>query len=169
MKENVAVSILSTHLEAENAVKELQLSGFNMKKLSIVGKYYQTEEHVVGFYNAGDRMNFWGKQGAFWGGLWGILFGSAFLFIPGIGSVVMAGPIITTIIAGLEGAAIMGGLSALGAALYSIGIPNNSIIEYESALKSDKFVVVIHGTIKELSKAKEILKNMGHSIEVHTI
>ena len=169
MKENVAVVILSTHIEAENTVKELQLSGFDMKKISIVGKDYQTEEHVVGFYNAGERINFWGKQGAFWGGLWGVLFGSAFLFIPGIGPVVMAGPLITTIIAGLEGAFIMGGLSALGAALYSIGIPDNSIIEYETALKSDKFVVVVHGNVKELIKAKELLTNMGHIVDVHTI
>ena len=27
-----------------------------MKKLSIVGKDYHTEDHVIGFYNAGDRM-----------------------------------------------------------------------------------------------------------------
>ena len=28
----------------------------DIKKLSIVGKEYHTEEHVVGYYNAGDRM-----------------------------------------------------------------------------------------------------------------
>jgi hypothetical protein len=56
--------------------------GFDMKKLSIVGKDYHTEEHVVGFYNAGDRMKRWGKSGAFWGGFWGLLVGSAKLFPP---------------------------------------------------------------------------------------
>ena len=30
-------------------------------------------------------MKYWGKTGAFWGGFWGILFGSAFFAIPGIG------------------------------------------------------------------------------------
>ena len=49
-----------------------------MKKLSIVGRDYHTDEHVVGYYNTGDRMKVWGKAGAFWGGLWGFLFGSAF-------------------------------------------------------------------------------------------
>jgi len=38
----------------------------DMKKLSIVGKDYHTDENVVGYYNAGDRMKYWGKQGAFW-------------------------------------------------------------------------------------------------------
>jgi hypothetical protein len=31
-------------------------------------------------------------MGAFWGGLWGLLFGAAFFAIPGIGPVVIAGP-----------------------------------------------------------------------------
>ena len=32
-------------------------------------------------------MKFWGKLGAFWGGLWSLLFGSALFLIPGIGPV----------------------------------------------------------------------------------
>ena len=65
--QTAVVGIYKTHTEAEAAVKELQKSGFDMKKLSVVGKDYHTEENVVGFYNAGDRMKFWGKLGAFWG------------------------------------------------------------------------------------------------------
>ncbi|MCG7854081.1 MAG: general stress protein, partial [Methanosarcinaceae archaeon] len=82
-EKNAAVAIYNTHVEAEKAVKELQKSGFDMKTLSIVGKDYHTEEHVTGYYNAGDRMKYWGKLGAFWGGIWGLLFGSAFFFVPG--------------------------------------------------------------------------------------
>ena len=86
------VAVYESHNEAEKAVKELQKSGFDMKKLSIVGKDYHTEEHVVGYYSTGDRMKYWGKLGAFWGGLWGFLFGTAFFFVPGIGPIVVAGP-----------------------------------------------------------------------------
>ena len=57
-KQNSVVGIYNTHTEAEAAVKERQKSGFDMKKLSVVGKDYHTEENVVGFYNAGDRMKF---------------------------------------------------------------------------------------------------------------
>ncbi len=167
-KENAGVAILNTHIEAENAVKELQQAGFDMKKLSIVGKDYHSEEDIVGYYNAGDRMFHWGKRGAFWGYIWGVLFGSAFFLIPGIGPLLIAGPLVAAIVAGLEGAVVVGGLSALGAALFSIGIPNDSIIKYETAIKSDKFVLVVHGTAKELTNAKEILKSMGHDVSVHT-
>ena len=110
-----------------------------MTRLSIVGKDYHTDENVVGYYNTGDRMKYWGKQGAFWGGLWGLLFGSAFFFIPGIGPLVVAGPLVTWIVGALEGAAIMGGLSALGAGLYGMGIPKDSILQYETAIKTGKY------------------------------
>ena len=87
-----------------------------MKKLSIVGKDYHTEEHVVGYYTTGDRMMYWGKLGAFWGGFWGLLFGSAFFWVPGIGPLLVAGPLVMWIVGALEEAAVVGGLSALGAA-----------------------------------------------------
>jgi uncharacterized membrane protein len=154
---NAVVAIYESHSEAEEALKELQKSGFDMKKLSIVGKDYHTEEHVVGYYNAGDRMMRWGKTGAFWGGFWGLLFGSAFFAIPGIGPVLVAGPLVAWIVAALVGAVVVGGLSAVGAGLYSIGIPKDSIVQYESALKSDKFLILAHGTADEVERAKEIM------------
>lgn len=158
---NAVVGVYNSHIEAEASIKELQRSGFDMKKLSIVGKDYHTEEHVVGYYNTGDRMKVWGKLGAFWGGLWGLLFGSAMFFIPGIGPLIVFGPLVGWIVGALEGAVVVGGLSALGAGLYSIGIPKNSIMQYETALKSDKFLVIAHGTADEVAKAKSILETTG--------
>ena len=133
---NSVVAIYDTHIQAEEAVKELQRSGFDMKKMSIVGKDYHTDEHVVGYYNTGDRMKYWGKLGAFWGGLWGMLFGAAFFAIPGIGPILVAGPLVAWIIGALEGAVVVGGLSALGAGMYSIGIPKDSVVKYEAAVET---------------------------------
>ena len=160
---NTAVAVYDHHDQAEAAIKELEKAGFDMKKLSIVGKDYHTDEHVVGYYNTGDRMRYWGKQGAFWGGLWGFLFGSAFFFIPGIGPLVVAGPLVAWIVGALEGAVVVGGLSALGAGLYSIGIPKDSILKYETAIRSDKFLVVAHGTPDEVTRAQQILSNTSSS------
>ena len=155
---NSVVAIYETHSQAEEAVKELQKSGFDMKKMSIVGKDYHTDEQVVGYYNAGDRMKYWGKMGAFWGGIWGMFFGAAFFVIPGLGPILVAGPLVAWIIGALEGAVLVGGLSSLGAGLYSIGIPKDSVVEYETALKSDKFLLLAHGTADEVTKARDILQ-----------
>jgi hypothetical protein len=58
----------------------------------------------------------------------------------------------------LEGAVVVGGLGALGAGLYSIGIPKDSIVKYETALKTDQFVLIAHGTAAEVAKAKDIIE-----------
>ena len=152
------IAVYNTHPEAEAAVKELQRGGFNMKKLSVVGKDYHTDEQVVGYYNAGDRMKYWGKMGALWGGLWGLLFGAAFFWVPGVGPLLIAGPLSAAFVACAESAVVVGGLSALGAALYSIGIPKNSVLRYETAIKVNKYLLVAHGTEAEIAQAKEILK-----------
>jgi hypothetical protein len=126
-----------------------------MHKLLIVGKGSHTDERAVGYYNTGDRMKYWGKVGAFWGGFWGLLFGSAFFMIPGLGPILAAGPVVAWIVAGLEGAVEVG---ALGAGLYSIGIPKNSIVKYEAALKTDQFLLIVHGTGAEVANAKGIIE-----------
>ena len=103
-KNDSIVAVLNTYIEAKEAVKKLQRAGFDMKKLSILGRDYA----------------------------W--------------------------IICALEGAAVMRGLSAVGTVLYSIGIPKDSIPKYEMSLKSNKFLVVAHGTTEEIDWASDILQ-----------
>jgi hypothetical protein len=167
-KNNSIVAVYPSHPAAEAAIKELQKSGFDMKKLSIVGRDYHTDEHVIGYYNAGDRMKYWGKMGAFWGGIWGMFLGAGFFLIPGFGPLLVAGPLVAWIVGALEGAVVVGGLSAVGAGLYSLGIPKDSILRYERALKTDKFVLIAHGSLDEITRAKEILNGTNpEALEHH--
>ena len=165
---DTVIAVFADHNAAEAAVKKLTASGFEMKKLSVVGKGYHTDEKVVGFYNMGDRVKFWGKRGAFWGGLWGLFFGGLFMTVPVVGHVIVLGYLAAVAISAVESAVMVGGLSALGAALYSIGIPKDSVIQYEAALKADSFLVMAHGTAEEMARAKEILSTVNSSrIDVH--
>jgi uncharacterized membrane protein len=159
------IGVYEDHTTAENAVKELQKAGFDMKKVSVVGRDHHTEEEVVGYYNTGDRMKAWGKRGAFWGGIWGLLLGSAFFAVPGIGPIAVAGPLVNAIVTALGGAALVGGSSVLGAALAGLGIPENRVSKYESQIRGDKVIVVCHGVAEELETAHTILKKNG-AVEV---
>ena len=160
-KTDIAVAVYDTHTQAESAVKALQRAGFDMKRLSIIGRDYHTEEHVVGFLNAGDRAKFFGKLGAFWGGLMGMLFGSALIFMPVVGHVIILGPLAATVFGGLEGAVLVGGASALVGALMAIGIPRDSVLRYETALKSDKFLLIVHGDAQDIKRAHDLLAASG--------
>jgi hypothetical protein len=157
MTNSVAVATYKDHTLAEDAVKRLTSAGFDIKSLSLVGKGYHTDEKAVGFYNTGDRVKFWGSRGAFWGGFWGLFFGGMFMLVPVVGHVLVLGYLAATAVSVVEGAVVVGGLSALGAALYSIGVPKDSVVEYETALSADAFLVMVHGDDAEIERAKTIL------------
>ena len=166
------VAVYAQHDSAESAVRKIAESGLDMKNFSIVGKGYHTEEQVIGFYNAGDRVRFWGSRGAYWGGLWGLLFGGMMLTIPVVGPVMVLGHLAAVVFAAVsgavEGAVVLGGLGALGAALFSIGVPHHSVLQYEQALKADGFLVVGHGPAGEMERARTLLQINGPlQIDLH--
>lgn len=154
---DTAFFVFDNHAAAEEAIRALGQSGFDLKKLSLVGKGYHSEEKPMGFYTAGDRIKAWGGTGAFWGGIWGLLLAPAVFVLPGLGVVGMAGPFVATLISALEGAVVVGGLSALGAALSQIGVPKDQIIKYEAALKVDKYLLVVHGSRQDQERARHVL------------
>ena len=67
-------------------------------------------------------------------------------------------PCTALLVAALEGALEVGALGALGAGLFSIGIPKDSIVKYEAALKTDQFLLIAHGTAAEVARAKDIIE-----------
>jgi hypothetical protein len=154
---NASLHLFDTHDGAEEAIRALAQSGFDMKQLSLVGKGYHSEEKPMGFYTVGDRIKAWGGTGAFWGGIWGLLLAPAVFVLPGLGLVGLAGPVVVALVSALEGAVVVGGLSALGAALSQIGVPKDQVIKYEAALKVDKYLLLVHGTADEQARANEVL------------
>jgi hypothetical protein len=84
-----------------------------------------------------------------------------------MGPVLVAGPLVAWIVGALEGAVVVGGLSAVGAGLYSIGLPKDSVLEYEVALKTDRYLLMVHGTADEAARASRILKDT-HPAKLHT-
>jgi hypothetical protein len=90
------------------------------------------------------------------------------LTIPVIGHVVVLGYLASMAIFGIENAIVVGGMSALGAALYGIGVPKDSVLKYETALKADSFLVMAHGAASEVGRAKAILATIKPSqLHVH--
>jgi len=168
-KSEAVVAVFADHADAETAIKKLNIAGFDVSHLSIVGKGYHTDEQVVGFYNQGDRIRFWGARGAFWGGLWGLFFGGVFITLPLTGPVIVLGYLASTLIAALEGAVLVGGASAIASALYGIGIPKDSVLAYETAIKADAFLVLAHDNSSRIALAKKVLTECGAArVDVHT-
>jgi hypothetical protein len=63
---------------------------------------------------------------------------------------------------------VVGGLSALGAGLFSMGIPKDSILKYETAVKSGKYIVIAHCSDAETVHAREIISRTNpEALEEH--
>jgi hypothetical protein len=76
--------------------------------------------------------------------------------------------VVSWIIGALETAVVIGGLTALGGALANIWIPKDSVLRYETALKADKFMFIVHGTVQEVEREKNILmQNKAEEAAVH--
>lgn len=153
----ITVAIFDSHDKAEQAVHALGNAGIDLRKISIVGRNYHSEEHALGFYNFGDRMRFFGGFGAFWGTLAGILLGAFVMVIPVFGHLIILGPLAATIVSGLEGAAVGGAAGALVGALTGLGVPRDSAIRYELAVKADKFLVTVQGGSEDIKLAEHVL------------
>jgi hypothetical protein len=143
----------------EECVQRLRQSGFDLSKLSVVAKDGHPERRVVAHYGADGQARHWGECGAFWTAMWASLSGWACVAIPGAGPILVAGPLGGWIVAALENEAVFGGLSALGAALYGLGIPKDAVLRCEAAVRMDKLLLIAHGAADEVGKAREILKD----------
>ncbi|SFN70997.1 quinol:electron acceptor oxidoreductase subunit ActD [Sphingomonas sp. OK281] len=162
------VAVFDDHAQADTAVKALAASGFGLRRLSIVGKGYHSDQTATGFYNSGDRIRFWGSRGALWGGLWGLFMGGLYATVPVVGGVVLLGHLAATVITAIEGAVMLGGTGALVAALASLGIPEDSIVTYETEIAADGFLVMAHGSEAEMERAKLVLEPLApRRITVH--
>jgi len=172
---HTVVAVFVDHDQVEAAVKKLAATGFDNRHISVVGRVYNDDAEFGGFYGAGDRIKFWGELGAFWGGLWGWL-GGLVLSLPVVGHFIALGAFAKLLISVIEsavegaigGAILGGGLSALGAALYSVGVPRDSAIAYETHVKANRFLVMACGSAEEAERARAVLKEFNPShLDLH--
>jgi len=163
-----------THAEAEWLVVELQKQGFDMKKLSIIGKNYQTAEHIRGFLTWQDSAKAGAVSGGYWGsfvgGLFGILVGAGVIFLPGIGPIIIAGPITGVLSGWLEGT-IIGGVSSaavggLAGALIGLGIPKNEVLQYETQIHAGEFIILVTGNEQDVAQAQQMIREINAPVAV---
>ncbi len=157
IQRNSCIAIYDDHVQVEKAIRLLLEKGLEAGNLSIVGQGGQHEEQPIGFFKINETTGFWGMQGVFWARMWNTLEGAAYFWVPGLNTVVIAGPLVGALLAVLEGAVVIAGLSTLGAAFYKLGIPRDSVIRYENVIKSSCYMLIVHGDQGEVERAHELL------------
>ncbi len=153
------VGVYSTMSDAEHAVQTLDQGGFPIGQVSIIATNLQSEKQVHGYITAADTTKAGASTGAWLGGLFGLLVGAAFIWVPGIGPLVVAGPLAAAILGGVEGAIGGAALGGLLGGIAGMGISKEHILKYEEVVKGGKYLLVAHGEEVEVAKAQALLKS----------
>jgi hypothetical protein len=148
------IFIYRTHRSAEAAVSALQGSGYDLQKLSVIGRDCPNASAGMAGASLTEMRRSLTEWRSFWYRMWRILRGEAFVNIEGIGCILAAGPLANSMLSTQGGP---GALNLLQAGLHALGVPLESMHSCEVALQAECYLVVAHGKAGEAVAAQEIL------------
>ena len=165
-----AVGVFSSRQEAEQALNQLNHSGFPMDKVSVIARDADRQDDIAGV-DVSDRVGNKADEGAAsgaltggtLGGITGLLVGVGALAIPGVGPVVLAGEVATAIATTLAGTAIGAAAGGLLGALIGLGIPEERAKVYSDRVSKGDYLVIIKSRDNDIARAETILN--GHSVQ----
>ena len=165
--DQAVVASYRNHTDAEEAVRRLSAGGLPINQISIIGRNFETHEDIQGFYRPADAALEGAEQGAWFGGIFGLMLGAmGFFILPVVGGLMIIGPL-----AGLVAGAIGGaGVGALINGLVMMGIPQDQALKYQERLQAGEFLVVLHGSESETARAHEILHGTTEThLQTHAV
>lgn len=164
-RQHRAVGVFSDRRHAELALSDLRDIGFNMDRVSVVGKDADNHDRIAGAKTSdragGNKADDGAKAGAatggILGGLSGLLVGLGALAIPGIGPVIAGGALATALATTAAGGAIGAAAGGLTGALVGLGIPEERAHYYNERVNRGDYLVMVDGTDDEIRQAEAIL------------
>lgn len=170
LSDHVVLALFPTHEAADGAVRSLGAAGVPLAAVSLIGKNDHSDEQPLAYFHVGDRAKFYGKRGAFWGGLAGMLLGSGFFFVPAVGSIMVLGPLASIIVGGLGGCGAGRRRFGAGRRADDRGPARDSVLRYEDAIKADQFLVTVHANQDQTARIAQLLADAGGTaVEAHPL
>ena len=159
LEENTTVTIYANPDQIQVGVRALEKVGFDLKRISVIGKAYRDSKELIAYYRQGDKLACCGERSEFWNGLCRMIREWVLFSCPGTGSLLVVGSIAVWVVAVLNNSAIFVGMSPLGATLYSMGLARDRVQDFEEALRKGSYLLIVHGPAEEVIQAKRILKS----------
>jgi len=148
----------------QRTLDRLAEEDFPLDQVSLLARAGGSGDDPLGVYysNTDERIKGWGKLGAIWGGLLGGMVGM--FVLPGIGPLMIAGPVIEMLLgAGLGGALGAGSaaLSELSVAIHRMGVPAEQLQEIEEQIKSGHYVLTLIVDRDQAAKWQYLVGSFG--------
>jgi hypothetical protein len=155
--DDAVIAVFAHHEAADLAVRRLVAAGCEKTSLSVVGGVHPSAGEAIAFHGKGDHVSFLGPRGIFWGGLWGLLFGGLLLTFPGAGIVIVIGYLAATTALVVEDETVADESGVLGILLNGMDVSPDSAARYATAVKTDGFLVMVHGSAEQVAFATDVL------------
>jgi hypothetical protein len=155
---NATLTVFGSQAEAESAVRQLAWAGYDLSQVSMVGSDVKRGARVEGNPNEDGRESTSAKDGVLWGEITRMLVGSGFFLVPGIGSLLVAGPLLTRIVHSMGPVVGPDKLGAMADGLEQLGIPKDSILRCAAALRLGKVVIIAEGSAMAMIHAREVFR-----------
>jgi len=166
-KKYTCVLLYSNHERAEQDTKLLQMRDFDMNTVSVVSRNHHDNTHALGLYATAGQIRFHGDHARFWESLWNTLNGAAFFWTADFDVLIAAGSIVHLLTQQRDDIDVGQHFSILGSALFSIGIPKNSIRQYEHSIQSENLLLIVHGQHDDVERACQLLHSKTQQVTVH--
>jgi hypothetical protein len=168
----ILVATYDNETGAQSAIELLRDKGVALDMLSVLGRVHASGDDVLGIYysGVGSQVKAWARQGALWGGVWGLLAGAAAMFVlPVVGPVFAAGPVVEAIVVSLgggiagaaTGGAVLAGaasLSHLATVMHRMGIPQEQLDHLHQAIVDGHFLLLLRDEKDEISPWLAVLR-----------
>ncbi len=157
MCQRATVCVCNSHRLAQDVIKTLKNAGCDLKHLSVVGKDCCGVDQSLNYCEDAAAQKKLAAWVAFWHKIWSQLAGDAFLTVPGVGPILVAGPLAQPMVSAWTDLRFEDEISPLGEVLRSLRMSSKSIAEYEAALADGLILLIVHGDPGEVTKAREAL------------
>jgi hypothetical protein len=147
---NLVAAVFADAQRAQAVVEQLAEQDFPMDQVSLLHRAGGQGDDFLGlaYGSEYERVRVWGSHGAFWGALGGLIAGaSGLLLVPGVGPLLVAGPLLDLVAGAVTGAGLMLGAAAVTRvtiALHRAGIPESKLDALHQAIMDGRTLLILH-------------------------
>ncbi|CAN7728817.1 general stress protein [Paenibacillus sp. LjRoot56] len=151
------IGVFNTEEEAIRVINQLKAEGYHSEELSVVGRNPGDLDHIeeATATKAEEGLATGAATGGVLGGVTGLLVSIGALAIPGLGPILVAGPIVAT----LTGAAVGASAGGLVGGLIGLGIPEKDAMLYDEYVQNGKVLVLVDDDAELANQAYRVFRD----------
>jgi uncharacterized membrane protein len=160
LNQQCVVAVFDSLEAAKEALAELETAKIPADCVSLVTNSVERQTPQTETMQYGDDTASDAAKGAGAGGLLGLLLGAPLLAIPGVGLMLVAGPLAM----GITGAIVGGFLGSMA----GWGVGEDHVAAYEQQVREGAVLIVINGDPQEVAESQGILQeSRAQSVDLH--